>query len=359
MFNVKLTPFFFLLIMFDVRAGELRTAVESISTIGDVIKRSSTIQRKCAFYASEESLNDYLSKTPGLNKGEGNTFGSKQIKLYCKLKKEILAGKKNIQWGLKELGKEGNLSESGNPNKTYYGASTSKIVVAASYLNKNKGPLSQKAKGHIRKLIKKSDNRSWAWLQEYNVDPNFDVESCLIKKSSKYCVSKDGRDQIKEFQKQIGIKNSKLWRGNGGNYISVNDMNRFLDKSFSGSYNRSTFLLKELFYVHTSRSRADKYLPRSMSIGGKTGSWRNFNHQSMLLPIKGKFYSMTILSEISFPKSFDSKIRKQLAGKNLTERQILKNISRAKGRIRSENLALMTGGLTREKLGYPEKISCD
>jgi len=312
----------------------INNAIDQINQIPAILNSASN-GANCSRLSSQNiSVKNFLDET-SLNTGEGGYFSAHEKEVYCLYKKLSASKKQNtIQWDLRELGSNQILAKSNNPHKLFYGASVSKIIVAAAYLDRNNGVLTDEARSHLEKLIKKSDNYSWGWFQDS--DPK------VLKGESQ-----KGMEQVDKFvRNNLKISNSRMWRGNmkrspdywsseqkekcqgsscyHGNDISAADMGEFLHATYINSYRGADELFKNLFYVHTGKKKGDKYLPKKLKIGGKTGTWKNNFHHAMVFSLNGKFYSLTILSTNS-----------------------------------NEDVAIMAGGLIREYLEYPTVISCN
>ncbi|NOQ47100.1 MAG: hypothetical protein GQ559_10605, partial [Desulfobulbaceae bacterium] len=93
-------------------------------------------------------------------KGGGAAFGAKQEKQYCRLKHND-----QIQWCLAELEKGTVISSSPNADEVFFGASASKIFVAAALLDKQNGEISKKQLILMTRMIVRSNNPAWRELQ--------------------------------------------------------------------------------------------------------------------------------------------------------------------------------------------------
>ena len=260
-------------------------------------------------------------------KGRGADFGAKQAKQYCRLKQN-----KAIQWSLIELETGMVLSSSPNAGEVFFGASASKVFVAAALLDEQDGKISKKQLILMSRMIVRSNNPAWRELQrQCGPDSSDDA----------------GRQAVHDFIAKMGYENLRAFQGwmtrpDGsrlhGNELNSLDVAKFLFDTYHNRYAGAEILWKIMQATRTGTKKIDKYTPSSIYIAGKTGTYHGSNeskdtikHAALkamnhiaVLNIDDKYYGMTILSN---------------TGKN-------------------EDVAVLGGGLMREYLGVEKSVQC-
>ena len=273
-------------------------------------------------------LREFADKQAGRlltrGKGKGENFGTEQRKRYCTLKNS-----EHIQWVLNDLETGEVISKSANADKLFFGASVSKLFVAAALLDKQKGTFSESQLNHVVKMIVVSDNHAWKELQRQTGDDG---------------TNDSGREAVDEFVQRMGYGDIKGFQGwlrkkDGtrihGNELNAQELSEFLYDTYQGKYEGAEVLWKIMHATRTGRSKIDKYTPSHVYIGGKTGTYdgpnaspqtiehntiRARNHAA-ILRIEDTYYGLSILSNTG----------------------------------RNEDVAILGGGLMREYLGVEEK----
>ena len=232
--------------------------------------------------------------------GQGKVFGDKEKRRYFILKKRKLP----IQWVLNELETGEILSQSDNAEKRYFGASSSKLFVAAAFLHKHNGQFTQKQLGLLVSMIVRSNNAAWLELQRQTGTDGTD---------------NSGRQAVDEFVKKMGYTNTRGFQGwmiaKDGSRVHGNELNTielaaFLNDTYHNKYKGAEILWKIMHAAKTGTKKIDRYTPIYVYIGGKTGTYdgensspgtikfgfiRARNHIS-ILKIEDKYYGLSILS---------------------------------------------------------------
>ncbi len=259
--------------------------------------------------------------------GKGVAFTENQEKLYCRLKKND-----QVQWCLSDLETGNVISNSPNAGEVFFGASASKIFVAAALLDKQNGEISKKQLILMTRMIVRSNNPAWRELQrQVGTDGSDDA----------------GRQAVHAFIEKMGYENLRAFQGwmtrpDGsrmhGNELNSLDVARFLFDTYHNRYPGAEILWKIMHATRTGSKKIDKYTPSSIYIAGKTGTYHGPNESKATIKhaaIKarnhiavfnsnGKNYSLTILSN---------------TGKD-------------------EDVAVLGGGLMREYLGVEKSVQC-
>ncbi len=259
--------------------------------------------------------------------GVGTPFGTRQERQYCRLKKN-----EQIQWSLTDLATGKTLSRSPNADEVFFGASASKIFVAAALLDKQEGKISRKQLILMTRMIVRSDNQAWKELQrQAGTDGSDD----------------DGRKAVDAFIRKMGYENLRAFQGwmtrPDGSRMHGNELNsqavaRFLYDTYHNRYPGAEILWKILHATRTGTKKINRYTPRSIYIAGKTGTYHGSNeskdtikHDTIkarnhvtVFNVNRKDYSLTILSNTG----------------------------------QDEDVAVLGGGLMREYLGVEKALGC-
>ena len=198
-----------------------------------------------------------------LGKGRGEKFGVQQRKRYCRLKENP----EQIQWVLNDLETGEVISRSDNAETLFFGASASKLFVAAALLDKQKGAFDKSQLNHVVKMIVVSDNFSWKELQRQVGDDGS---------------NDSGREAVDDFVQRMGYGDTKGFQGwlrkkDGtrvhGNELNAMELSEFLYDTYQGNYEGAEVLWKIMHATRTGRRKIDKYTPGHVYIGGKTGTY--------------------------------------------------------------------------------------
>ncbi len=259
--------------------------------------------------------------------GGGATFAARQTKQYCLLKKN-----NDIQWTLSDLETGKIISRSDNADKAFFGASTSKVFVAAALLDKQNGEINQKQLILMTNMIVRSSNPAWKELQRQCGTTGSDDSG---RQAVHAFIQKMGYEDLRAFQGWMKQKDGTRLHGNELNSLAVA---QFLFDTYHNRYPGAEILWKIMHATRTGSKKINKYTPRSVYIAGKTGTYHGPNeskatikhavikarNHATVFNINGKYYSLTILSNTGL----------------------------------DEDVAVLGGGLMREFLGVDKPVSC-
>ncbi len=259
--------------------------------------------------------------------GSGAAFGIKQQKLYCTLKHN-----KKIQWTLSDLETGEILSKSNNAAEAFFGASASKIFVAAALLDKQNGELSKQQLVLMTNMIVRSSNPAWKELQRQVGSDGTDDSGRLAVHTF---ILKMGYENLRGFQGWMRLKDGSRMHGNELNSLAVA---RFFYDTYHNRYPGAEILWKVMHACRTGRKKINKYTPKNIYIAGKTGTYHGPNESKATIKhaaikasnhvtvfnIDGRYYSLNILSNTG----------------------------------RDEDVAVLGGGLMREYLGVDKPVHC-
>lgn len=239
--------------------------------IGDFSKNISSDEEDLKLKELGKQVNLEIKK----NVGKGKNFNL--------TKYENLKTNTNIKWAVYNINTN-NLIAQNNGNQNIYGASVSKVVVAAVALVNNNGNLSDPNLQKMMKLLIESDNSVWN-----------DIQSLA-----------GGPTKVNEWAESMGY-NMKPSRNI--NQINAVGMCKFWSDTYNNKYEGSNTILKITNSVQTSSNKSLPYLPQDVFVGGKTGTFFQesskifYNHDSVWIKGNNGVFSITILSDGSI--SFD------------------------------------------------------
>ncbi|MDJ0855133.1 MAG: serine hydrolase [Desulfobacterales bacterium] len=259
--------------------------------------------------------------------GQGVLFGEKQRQHYCRIKHDD-----NVQWALNNLETGELIARSNNAGEVFFGASAAKVFVAAALLSKQKGEFTKAQLGLLVRMIVVSSNTAWRELQrQVGADGTDD----------------GGRAAVDAFIQSMGYFNTRgfqgWWRKPDGTRIHGNELNslelvKFVYDTYNGLYDGAEVLWHIMQATATGRGRINKYAPRDVYVGGKTGTYDGPN----VSPETVKLKNIRARNHVANLK----------IGNDLYGLAILTNTGS------SEDVAVLGGGLMREYLGVDPEINC-
>ena len=260
-------------------------------------------------------------------RGQGQKFGERQRKHYCKLKQA-----ENIQWVLNDLDSGEIISRSANADEVYFGASVAKIFVAAALLDKQDGKFDANQLSLLVRMIVVSSNGAWRELQRQTGDDGTDDS---------------GRAAVDAFIQSMGYSNTKgfqgWWKKKDGTRIHGNELNsaelaKFLYDTYHRRYKGAEVLWEIMQATATGRRRINKYTPQDIYIGGKTGTYDGPNASPATVKLKNIRARNHVVNLLIGKKSYGL--------------SILSNTGSG------EDVAILGGGLMREYLGVEPAVVC-
>jgi len=259
--------------------------------------------------------------------GQGVRFGKTEQKIYQRLKKD----EQQIQWTLSDLQSGEVLSRSENADEVFFGASASKIFVAATLLNKQHGKLRKDQLRLMTRMIVRSNNQAWKELQrQAGVDGTDD----------------SGREAVDRFAREMGYNNLRCFQGwlkkkDGtkihGNELNCTDVDKFLYDTYHRKYEGAEILWKIMHATRTGKKKINKYTPKDIYIAGKTGTYQGPNESPETIQLK------------------TLKARNHVVMLNVNGRYYGLSIFCNTGR--NEDVAILGGGLMREFLDVNKLVS--
>jgi hypothetical protein len=260
--------------------------------------------------------------------GRGEAFDETEKRRYCELKN----GHDSIQWVLMNLESGRIISRSKNAGDKYFGASVSKLFVAATLLDKQHGKLSKSQLRLMVEMIVKSSNSAWIELQRQAGDDGTDDS---------------GRLAVQAFTQHMGYAKTRGFQGwrtrkDGsrihGNELNTMELSRFLYDTYHRKYKGAEVLWKIMYATKTGNNKVNKYTPGLLCIGGKTGTYHGENASPETVKLKTiKAHNHVVVFKVNGVQYGLS---------------ILSNTGS------DEDVAILGGGIMREFLDLGEPFSC-
>jgi hypothetical protein len=262
-----------------------------------------------------------------LTHGTGQAFGPSQKAAYEKIKSDSKnPANKAVQWVLMDLDKHLVIDSSGEPTRRIFGASVAKVFAAATLLDKQQGQISKDQLQVMSNMLVISSNT--AWLEIQKDAGNGDADR--------------GREANYEFTQRMGYSNTRGFQGSWnkmhGNELNASELAQLMYDIYHGAFPGAEVEWKVMHTGRTGASRAKKYLPTGLIVGGKTGTYDgpSINPETGgTTGANGKPYSV--------------KVRNQVVVFNAGGHEYAIAILADTGS--DETAALLAGGLLREYIG--------
>lgn len=212
---------------------------------------------------------DSLAKNVGItmsrNKGFGEDFNQDK---YLQLKTTS-----TIHWAVYDISNDKVIDKSSNASENIYGASVSKVVVSANAYYRNEGKLSNSDITKNIQLLVKSNNSVWDAVQDMG----------------------GGSASVNDFSKIFNLGMIPA-RKSGENKISALGMVKFWNDMCRNKFSGAESIFKITSSCQTSKSRSRKCIPKDCFIGGKTGTYKQYNHDTAWIQKGDKFYAIAVLT---------------------------------------------------------------
>ncbi len=208
-----------------------------------------------------------------LTRGTGDAFSSSVQKKFEDLYTESRSNPNaSFQWVLMNLDTHQIIDQSLSSQRKFFGASVSKVFVSGALLDWQNGQLNSSQKQLMADMLVVSSNSAWTRLQKQIGDG----------------VSNKGRERIHAFTQRMGYERTRgfqgWWNDFHGNELTAFELAEFLYDTYWGHYPGAEFNWKIMHTSRTGSQRAKKYLPESIYVGGKTGTY----HGQTVDPETGK-----------------------------------------------------------------------
>jgi hypothetical protein len=237
-----------------------------------------TTQTSKATTKTSKSTNDGGSVRVTQNYGYGKKFGVEQEKSYQTYKTNPL-----VYWAVYDVDRGGFIKQSQGSDKLIYAASVSKAVTGACAVNRNGGSLpTQKDLNDLTLLLVKSKNEPyWGRITRLG----------------------GGGEEINRWSSQMG------WNVLPGNYlkkrianknsVSADGMCLFWRDVLNNKFSGAEIIRKLSGACQTSGKRSKVYTPKDCKIGGKTGLYKRYMHDTAwIIAPNGRRYVIAVLTEL-------------------------------------------------------------
>ncbi len=255
-----------------------------------------------------------------LAKGTGDAFTASKQQSYLSLKTATLQQPEHkVRWAIMDLDSGAVLAQSLSAHRRVFGASSSKIYVAGTLLNQRQGVLTSSQMQKMADMLVVSSNSAWTALQQEIGNGSSDK----------------GRQLNYEFTQSLGYSETRgfqgYWGDVHGNELVASETVQYLHDVYWGRFPGAEYLWKLMYTCRTGASRGRKYIPKSVYVGAKTGTYDGPTEN----PDTGENYQV--------------KIRNHVVTVNVNGRQYGVAVFANSGS--DEDVALLVGGLLRDYAG--------
>lgn len=259
-----------------------------------------------------------------LAKGSGSSFSASHQAAYQKLKLATQSDPNHsVQWVFMDLDAHRVIEMSFAHDRKVFGASSSKVFVGGALLDKQNGTLSSSQLQLMSEMLVVSSNTAWTNLQGQIGGGNANA----------------GREGVYNFTQRMGYQRTRgyqgYWGNLHGNELTASESAEFLHDTYKGNYPGAETLWKLMHACRTGSSRGRKYIPSSVFVGAKTGTYDGPTEN----PETGKTTNPN-------GSSYQVAIRNHLMVFNIEGRQYALTVLANSGS--DESAALLAGGLIRE-----------
>ena len=224
------------------------------------------------FFTTSNGINlQSLAKRVGLtlsrNKGLNNLG-------FSESKYQSSKSNTKIYWAIYDISKDTLLASSSNATENIYGASVPKVFVASAALANNNGNVSSDDYEKIIELLVKSDNDVWTPLQNLA----------------------GGGQKVNDWAESMGYENQPA-RSMGNNANAI-DMCKLYRDVCLNKFKGAEVIFRVSSACQTGTSRSRKYMPSSVYVASKTGTYLNSNHDCGWVQKGDKFYAISVFTEL-------------------------------------------------------------
>jgi hypothetical protein len=197
-----------------------------------------------------------------LTRGTGTAFTSSLKADYQNLKKATQTDPNHkVQWTLMDLSSHQVVAKSLSSNKKLFGASSSKIYVGSTLVDKQNGVLSNSQMQLMADMLVVSSNEAWTNLQIQIGDGSADK----------------GRELNYNFTQKMGYLRTRgyqgYWGSTHGNELIADEAVETLYDLYRNAFPGAAIVWKLMHTCRTGASRGLKYIPSNIYVGGKTGTY--------------------------------------------------------------------------------------
>ncbi len=197
-----------------------------------------------------------------LAQGLGYTMSESQYQEYLEIKRDSKTQiDHRIRWAFMNLETGTMVDQSLSADLKIFGASSSKIFVASTLLDKEEGELSNGQLQMMADMLVVSSNSAWTSLQKDIGNGSADA----------------GRKANYEFTQRMGYPKTRGWQGywgevHGNELVATETVNHLYD-IYHNQFVGADWLWVIMHTCRTGSTRGRKYFPSNMIVGGKTGTY--------------------------------------------------------------------------------------
>lgn len=218
-----------------------------------------------------------------LARGSGQTFTSSKQQQYEDLKRATQTDPDHdVRWVFIDLDAHRIIEKSLSADRKLFGASSSKIYVAAALMDWQNGDISSSQLQLMANMLVVSSNSAWTELQRQIGDGSSDK----------------GRERIHNFTQRMGYEKTRgfqgYWGSLHGNELVPEETAETLYDLYTGAFPGADIVWKLMYTCRTGSSRGRKYIPSDIYVGGKTGTY----HGPTENPETGEQYTVRVHNHV-------------------------------------------------------------
>jgi hypothetical protein len=202
--------------------------------------------------------------------GFGNAYTARQEEKYWHLKDN-----RRFHWVVRELDENRIIACSANAGENVIAASISKVVLIAAALYHQGGKLQDEAQWRDIIIL---GIKSWC-------SPWWDRVEELA----------GGTEEVNRFTAMLGLPNLRVSRY-GGNLVNALELSEFYYYVLHNKFAGAEVIYKLTSACETGPAKGRKYMPAYLYLGGKTGFWQGFNHDSRFFKYNNHWYAIVVLT---------------------------------------------------------------
>lgn len=235
--------------------------------------RSSDWAKQTNFFITTTGINlSTLAKKVSITLSRNKGYSSSG---YSESKYKAAKANSKVFWAIYDISNDTLLASSSNASKTVYGASVPKVLVASAALSNNGGKFTNEADySKVIQLLVKSNNDVWTPIQNIA----------------------GGASAVNNWAKKMGY-NMQPAR-TAGNNASAIGMCQFFKDVCRNNFEGAEIIFRITASCQTSGARSRKYMPSSVYLGSKTGTYNDSNHDCGWIQVGDKFYAIAVLTEL-------------------------------------------------------------
>lgn len=202
--------------------------------------------------------------------GFGNAYTAEHEQRY-----RLLKHNSRFHWTVRDLDTNTVISQSANAGENVTAASISKIVLIAAALYNKGGTLDNEDEWRDIIIL---GIKSWC-------SPWWDRVENLA----------GGTERINRFTEMLGLPNLRVSRY-GGNEVNALELSEFYYYVLHNRFAGAEVIYKLSSACETGPNKGRKYMPEYLYLGGKTGFWQGFNHDSRFFNYNNRWYAIVVLT---------------------------------------------------------------